>query len=381
MKAPSFVRYLLPLSALSQAENRACFSPRSWNRKRILAGTGLVLALAGVATLSLLTQDASDPQTAFARAPSGQYAVVARNTGDNTIVTVVGADKSDSPIEIATVPHLNGFSARGEVSPSGLHVALVTPDSISHGRPIAALVTLNLETGELRRIAEGLDPLQNPLLRTDSTAIVVTRNASNTTGIPVVQVIEVTLDGTETVLETHTGAGLVAPIGFDMEGRLLTIKLDSRGSTLTRAGTEIRWLSTHITRDWSLSPDGSRLAFVEANTWRGLRYLPRIASIEGNGGVTAASTSNRQALGTTWKPSGSPLFGNEPYAPLGGVRAQAESGFDVPLEYSWDGSSLAVHHWSGNSFDNPGTPRLEVVSRFGRKQLNGFTRFYGWSAR
>ena len=208
--------------------------------------------------------------------------------------------------------------------------------------------------------------------------MLVTRNAEDGG----VSVTRVALDGKETVLETHPRAVAVAPLGFDGEGRLLAVRIDGRGSTLTREGAPIRWLSAHITRDWSLSPDGTQVAFVEANLARGLRYLPRVVSVEGDGGVSAATTTTRQALGSAWAPEGdTPRFGREPNASPGSVSAQGPGGFDVPLGYSRDGRSLAVRHWSGPSFLTPGTPRLEIVSGSGRQSLTGYTRFFGWSAR
>ncbi len=346
----------------------------------------LAALLAGAAAISLLTQSGGPPETAFARAPSGHYAVLARNTGDATVVTVVGTGQRAAPMEIATVAHLRGTHLRGTVSPDGRHVALIAPDRLIAGQPIASLIALDLETGLLRRVGEGLQPLQDALWTPDSQAIIVTNAVRADTGLAVA-VVRVEMDGAATTLETHHGAVTVAPLGFDGEGRLLAVRIDAKGSTLTRGGVAIRWLSEHITRDWALSPDGSRLAFVEANTGQELRYLPRVVATAsaGDGVVSAASaaTMTRQALGAVWAPAGAqPLFGDEPPpSPPGDVRAQTGSGFDVPLGYSRDGGALVVRHWSGGSFAEPGTPRLEIVNGRDRQALRDFSRFFGWSVR
>ena len=384
MNAPSSHRRVTPLLALSRAAAGRLRASAALDRRRPFAVLALAVVLLGVATVALLAQSGGPPRTAFAGAASGQYAVVAKNTGAATVVTVVGTTQNAAPIEIATIPHLHGFSLRGAVSPTGRHVALLTPDIAIAGRPFAALIVLDLETGLSRRLAEDLDPLQDVLWTPDAAALVVTRNVRTVEGEPGVAVARVEFDGAESVLETHLGAGMGAPVGFDVQGRLLAVRIDARGSTLTRDGAEILWLSTHVTRDWALSPDGAWLAFVEVNLWQGLRYLPHVVSIEGGGGVvSAASTPTEQALGVAWSPSGdAPSFGSEPPAPPpGSVSAQGPAGFDVPLAYSRDGAALAVSHWSGNSFDEPGTPRLEIVSGAGRQSLNGFSRFFGWSAR
>jgi len=384
MNAPASFRRVTPLLARSRAAAGRLRARAANDRRRPFAVLALAVVLLGVATVALLAQSGGPPRTAFAGAASGQYAVVARNTGAATVVTVVGATANAAPIEIATVPHLHGYSLRGTVSPAGRQVALLSPDTAIAGRPFAALIVLDLETGLSLRLAEGLNPLQDVLWTSDAAALVVTRNVRTADGEPGVAVARVGFDGTETVLETHLGAGVIAPVGFDAQGRLLAVRIDARGSTLTRDGAEVLWLSTHVTRDWALSPDGAQLAFVEVNLWEGLRYLPHVVSIDGGGGaVAAASTSTGQALGAAWSPSGDALsFGNEPSAPApGSVSAQGPAGFDVPLAYSRDGAALAVSHWSGYSFDEPGTPRLEIVSGSGRQSLDGFSRFFGWSAR
>ena len=350
--------------------------------RRVLAWIVVAALFAIAATLALLEQAGGPPQTAFAHAPSGQYAVVARNAGAATVVTVVSAGVTADPMEIATVPHLQGFHLRGTVSPSGRQVALLAPDHGLAAHPLASLLALDLETGLVTRLAEGLDPLQEALWTPDSTAIVVTRGGRTATGELRVAVVRIGLDGRETVIEQHAGALMVAPLGFDAEGRLLAVRIDADGSTLTSAGEPLRWLSAHITRDWALSPDGTRIAFIEASTWGGLRYVPRVVAIEGTGGVAAASTSTTQALGVAWSPAGDgPSFGREPSIPPGSVSAQAPAGFDVPLDYSRDGSALAVNHWSGASFAEPGIPSLQIVTAERRQSLDGFTRFFGWSAR
>ncbi|HMO97365.1 MAG TPA: hypothetical protein PKD27_14735, partial [Tepidiformaceae bacterium] len=56
-------------------------------------------------------------------------------------------------------------------------------------------------------------------------------------------------------------------------------------------------------------------------------------------------------------------------------------GFDIPLAYSGDGAVLAMTHWSGTDFDQPGSPALQLVYGSERVSLAGFTGFFGWSQR
>lgn len=346
-----------------------------WRRAAaLLAAAGALAALGAV----LFARGGGPSATAFAGAPAGQYAVVTRAVEAGSVIGVVAAGDGRA-IEIATVPHLPGFAPRGSVSPNGRWLALVAVTGGAPARPLAALLALHLETGERRVLAANVDPLQRAVWTPDSSAVAVTRG-----GADGIEVLRAGLDGAETVLERRRGALGVAPVGFDATGALLAVVLDGRGSTLTRAGAEARRLSAHPTRDWALSPDGARLAFVEANLDGGLRYLPRVAAVA-DGAVAAAFGGvgeEGQALGAAWPPDGgAPRFGREPETAPGGVRAQAGGGFDVPLGYSRDGAALAVRRWSGSSFAAPGEARLQIVAEGERRAIAGFGRFHGWTAR
>ncbi len=354
--------------------------------RRLLAAGGLAVALAGVGAFALLGRGGGESPAAFASAPTGSYAVVARSYGDSDVITVVGAPPSEIAIEVATVPHLPGFGIRGAVSPNGRFLALIVPDGGTPSRPVAGLIMVDLVSGGETRLGEGVDLLQDPLWTPASDAIVVTRSESSSGKGSDVSIVRAALAGGEQEIERHENVLAVAPVGFDGSGALLTVVLDERGSTLTAAGNEQGNLSRHITRDWALSPDGAQLAFVEANLDQGLRYLPRVVAI-GRGGVAAMAAAplydSGQALGIAWDPARlTARFGAEPGAGSGGVAAQGTaSGFDVPLGYSGDGAFLAVRHWSGSGFDAPGRAQLEIVDDHGRQALPGFTRFFGWAAR
>ncbi len=362
------------MNAPSSLTTRPRLSPRA---RRALALLAAAVALAALAAV-LLARGGGPPTTAFANAPAGQYAVVARGEGAASVIGVVNA-AGGRALEVATVPHLPGFAPRGAVSPNGRWLALIAVTGGVPAQPLAALLALHLETGEARILAASVDPLQDALWTPDSGAVIVTRG-----GPDGIDVLRVGLDGAETALERGRDALAVAPVGFDAAGRLLAVVLDGRGSTLTRGGADARHLSAHLTRDWALSPDGSALAFVEANLDGGLRYLPRVAAIAG-GAVSAASAGGfgeGQALGAAWPPNGgAPRFGHEPERVPGGVRAQAAGGFDVPLGYSRDGAALAVRRWSGSGFAEPGGARLQIVAGGERRTLAGFSRFHGWTAR
>ncbi len=329
-------------------------------------------------------------RTAFASAPAGEY-VVAANSGEGAdVIFVAPATNPDAAIEIATIPHLRGYFARGAVSPEGRRLALVVADGGTPANPVAALYVLNLETAALTRLAATVDYLQTPVWAPDGQSVYFTRTATSGSPLAQVPVFRAGVDGRveNEVLRFDAALG-VYPVAFDPAGRLVSVVIDGRGSTAYRDGVEAARLSAQITRDWALSPDGALLAFIEADASAGLRYQAKVISLEGaaGGDVAAQSASAQgQQLGASWKPgAAAPTFGAEPLSAAsdGAALAQAaSSGFDVPLAYSAAGDYLAVQRWTGSGFASPGHVTIEVVSEDGgRTPLGAFTRFFGWAAR
>ncbi len=357
---------------------------------RLIIGVSLLAALVAIAPIvgGVLGWGTPSvrPSTAFADAPAGNYAVVTRNEGQFDVLSVVWAENPGSATEIARVPHLEGFTSTGTVSPDGTRVALVTVDAGSTSRPVASLIFANLETGELYRAALAIEPMQQPVWSPGGGSVVVTRSAIEGH----VDVIQVSLDAKETVLGSYSGVLGVYPVGF-ADGELVQVTIDGRGSTAQKSGADIASLSPNITREWQLSPDGSEIAFIDLSTAAGLKYLAR--SIRLNPAEATAARQSLEtsvsALGVAWNPAdGSVKYGIEPGESAPGVSAQSLTaseggtvGFDVPLAFSTDGELLAVTRWTGPDFANPGTSSLQIVNSAGRATLGGHTRFIGWSKR
>jgi hypothetical protein len=323
------------------------------------------------------------PKRAFATAPAGLYAVFSRSDRATDVIFAVAADGGGGLREIAVVPHLDGFSSLGAVSPDGRTLALVVADGGSPARPTSSLMVVDLSTGSLTRLAAGVDRLQTPLWATDSSSVIVTRT---TEGAPLADVmfVRVAADGGgETRLRDVRGALGAYAVGFDQAGGFLAVVIDARGSTLVRNGAEDVPLAPNVTRDWRVSPDGSAIAFIEASTTNGLRYFQRVLPLDAQGARAQVGAPTAPALGVAWAPgAATPTFGNEPgQGGAGSARAQSTSeGFDIPLSYSPDGRLLAVQSWSGRSFDDAGTMRLALVSGSSRTVVPA-TRMYGWAAR
>lgn len=342
----------------------------------VLAVMPIVAAVVGPASSGSVTR------SAFANAADGMYVVGVRSEEQVDVVLVVPSSGGD-PIEVARVPHLPNFGSTGAVSPSGRFLALVTPDQGTATAPLGTLHVLDIETGVVRTLAKGLDVRQVPAWDRAETSVVVRRTRLFADGAATVTFDRVGLDGYSRELGRATGVAGAFAVGFDPADRFVAVVLDGRGSTLVRDMAEVMTLSTYITRDWRLSPDGTELAFIETNLEGGLKYLPRLARLDGDekGAALAQANGDSQALGVAWRPDGTLEFGLETAA-VAGVSAQsAVSGFDVPLAFAPDGSVLAVQHWSGDSFENAGTMSFEITGPGGRVTVQGITRFIGWTAR
>ena len=350
----------------------------------VMAIAPIVAAVLGIGGATVSTR------TAFASAPAGEYAVMGRSEGNQDVITVASAQTPGAVTEVVRIPHLEGFTSTGTVSPDGKQIALVTVDGGTRTLPVASLNVVNLETGKLVKAAENIVPSQSPVWSQGSDRVIATRMPSGNAATGTIETVSVGADGDdERVLSSLDGVLGVYPVAFDPAGKLVSVVINRQGSVLVRDGSNETVISPHVTRDWKLSPDGSELAFIEADTTGGVRYLARTLRVDGAAGFeTQAMTAAVSALGTAWAPNGRVTFGTEPgQEAAGGAQALTagrgvpEAGFDVPLGYSASGNALVVTHWSGSSFRESGQPALQLVTLDGRETYEIFTRFYGWSER
>ena len=376
-------------------------TPRRGHFQHILIAAALAAAVVAVMPIAFAIfgdfGPVGGPVTAFASAPPGDYAVVARTEGDIDVIAVAAVNDPLNATEVARVRHLPGFSTKGSVSPDGKRVAIVAPDSGTSSQPRASVLLIEMETGMQTQLARDVDPQAPPLWTRDGSAVVVARPLGSASARSVVRFVRVRVDGGgEHVMSEHAGVLGAYGIGFDPRGRFLAVVIDGRGSTLVRDGADVLLLTTQISRDWRLSPDGTQLAFIESNLDGGLHYQARLQALDGSGpGASAQGLGDgTQQLGVAWRPgSGGPTFGSEGAlaTPASGQALTAASalsdgvtgggGFDVPLGYSGDGTALAVNHWTGTGFAQAGKVSLQVVTDGGRTELAGFGTFFGWAAR
>lgn len=356
----------------------------------LAGGLAALMVVLPVMTAIFGGSDAS-PSTAFAAAPAGNYAVVVRSDASVDVVEAVNPVTGET-FELARIPHIEGYTSYASVSPDGQRLAAVVADSGQLANPVGALLFIDLGTGESVRAAEGIDQLQQPVWASDSASAVVTQTTQSETTLASVRFLRAQVSPGELRVVGEVAASGAYPVGFDTEGRLFAVAIGGEGSALLRDFAPLLVLGPGATRDWRLSPDATALAYVELVTDGGLKYIPRVVDLgdEVKGSVSGqsiaeASTEPIQSIGVAWEPgSKSPVFGYERGETAAGVSAQSatsNSGFDVPLAFSPDGSALAVQHWSGDTFAAPGQFTIQLHSGSGVLPIDSASRFYGWARR
>lgn len=260
---------------------------------------------------------------------------------------------------VASFPSRFGLHARGSASPRGDRLAIVSTTAV--GSTYARLTLLQLPTGAaplppeaVKREAPGtIDYLSTISWSRDGATVVATRTATpDATGRSSVAILEFDAASlASTTLATFENVYGAAPVGFSIDGQaLFVVVTDQSGSNLwaVRSGRtqKLAALSPGRTRDWSLSPDGSRLAYVDI-LGSGERAYAGKTLVIATGSVIDSNLSMNE-LGPAWQPGSQvPDFGG----PGGNVQlAQVSSNgpapYVVPASWSPDGSTLAATVYS-----------------------------------
>lgn len=336
------------------------------------AAIPFVLALVAI-SLTLFAWAMFAPSNAGAPAASVPYADISEVRsvayilpgGEFDDVVVEPADGRSAPRVIASFPHsgLTGFHARGAASPHGNQVAVLWLPSFSTR---ARLSIVDVATGEARPVEGAFDYLSRVAWSPDGRKVALT--STSTTGGRVTTVFEVdaqTLFPRPVAEFPETLE--VAPAGYSFDSaRLFIVVVDQRGSNLhAERGGKVQFvaeLSPGRTRDWTLSPDGSRLAFVDILGAGSRTYVGRTLVIA-TGAITTLPAEKNQ-IGAAWTP-GSPIaaFGG----PGGSWQLDStapEDAYLVPAGWSPDGwHMLATIHYAGSEKTGRQPTALELITR------------------
>ncbi|MCK9517539.1 MAG: hypothetical protein M0R74_00720 [Dehalococcoidia bacterium] len=364
----------------------------------VLALLGIVASLviwAAVSTRTLSNETSAAPLAATAESniSSVAYLVPAVRTAasgevHNADILYVREPGNEEARAISEFPFpfgATGLRAHGDASPGGDRVAIV------HGGPDPAQLSIvALPTG-IRVLAERSVDLLSPLAwSSDGERLAAVRTVERD-GVTEAQVIQFHAESGLTLdVATFETAHQVVPVGYSSGGnRLFIVVVDKSGSTLwvRHEGSQekLHHFSPGPTRDWSLSPDGARLAFID-RLGVGTRTYAGKTLLIATGAITEAAPGGDQ-LGTAWRPGKAAAdFGG----PDGSLRLDApepgEAAYVLPLRWAPDGSMLVATIYSASrDLSGTGSELIQLVpdrslSANGRELLSQEpgARFIGW---
>ena len=197
-----------------------------------------------------------------------------------------------------------------------------------------------------------------------------------------------------TLLERDDVGGLY-PVGRAAGGPAYAVAVGAGGSALIAigdGGVSVLPFAAVVTREWSLSPGGSQLAYTEQ---RGAALRVMVLDLAGPGLRTAQAVEPGPAGGSAspvWGPGGTlhaGHFGDDTSGsgPGGGeirsagVRVTAAvAGFDLPVGWSPDGAYLALRSFDGTGPGDPGTEGVALLGPDGASQVvtGDGLRILGW---
>jgi len=353
----------------------------------------IVVTVIGWAALvhSPAATDESPVQAAAATAADFHSIVYSDPTPTTDAIYLRSMSADAQPRLLTTFPVIGGLHAHGVASPGGGSVAVLAaePGGASAEGATANLYVISLPSGVRSQMNGTFAYLSRLAWSPDGRYIFATAPQLASTGHADVVVTD-TYSGVTSRAARFPGAFEAAPIGFSADGaRLFVVTVDASGSTLWQEQdskvTKVAALSAGRTRDWSLSPDGARLAFVDV-LGSGSPGLVGRTLILATGAVNTTPATADQ-VSPAWAPgSGVPVFGG-PGGELKLTAPNQASAYPAPQGYSPDGTGLVATIFPSN--DDTGTTTklqaqspgsLEIVSPTQRVLLTDApgAAFFGW---
>jgi dipeptidyl aminopeptidase/acylaminoacyl peptidase len=361
-------------------------------------------------------------------------------------------------VQVASVPHKTGWAITPALSPDGKKIAYnAMPDDGLFPNADAVTYILDLASGKSELVAAGVDLLTTPRWSPDGGLLFLRRNLEEEVTIILLDLREPEENGepaagedkpppVRTVLRRHVSDVLsYIPLGFDAKSATMyfvqiqggtesgsylgrygpatgeavaTATAIADATATVTAGTPspvpspnaspaplpgdvFLVLSDQIARDYALSPDTGRVAFLVPGLVEGQivsrTYVADIKSEVVSALQSPAGLAPGDQLSPAWHPDGKSVAigqlpgGGEPgrvaVVPLDGGQPlflpPPDKGFDQPLSWSPDGKFLAVTSFSGESLGNPGPSRLVFVSVNGQRPAapeGAEIRAVGWLA-
>jgi dipeptidyl aminopeptidase/acylaminoacyl peptidase len=352
---------------------------------RSLAVSGLVGVLAGFAILAFAISRTGSGPSGGAFAP-GESVVYARfGTTADTVLRAPAAG-SASPRKLFEIAHAREFGIVPALAPDGRAFAytVLSPDTPDAAADTPAELWLaGLEAGAVpRKLASGFDLMVRPLWTPDGSGVIVRRSGGGDGPYELVRVD--VASGAAGTLATSSLA--LFPVAWGADRSLLYVEVGPAGSDLYRleaggAGVRVAHLSDGLTRDWALSPDGGKLAFLAPSQGQQAKSVVEVLDVAA--GAVSAVGGATDEFGPAWTADGRLSYG----ALQGGVRVGTEAlagparGFDVPLAWSRSGSAVVARTFDGSSVTAPGRQSLTLLAVGGARKTiaTGEVTFIGWT--
>jgi dipeptidyl aminopeptidase/acylaminoacyl peptidase len=372
-------------------------SPRQANNYLawVIAAFGLALML--LLFLSFMADSRPAPSGEVAGSITSRIAYLEFGLNADTL-WIAEAAAPDRRQEVFSIAHAAEYGAVPAVSPDGRRVAYTAlPEGLARPEPDspAGLWVASIEAGDQPRLlADGVDLLVAPLWTPDSATVVFRRSTE------AAQVIAIAgIEGGEERVIAYSETESLFPVGFTAgAGSLYFVGLSEYEGTrlyevslATGVDREVATLSPGLTRDWALSQDGSKLAYLEiAFTEAAVASRASVLDLAG-GGVVSLTAAGELALGPVWSDAGRLAFGvfdpatGEASLLLvdGASRSRIERpgpGFDVPLAYDAAAGAYLVSAFENDSFTAPGRSTLVLVAPDGTRKtvVEGEVTLVGW---
>ncbi len=304
-----------------------------------------------------------------------------------TLWLVAANDPTGARQRLADIPHAWSWDIEAAIAPDQrAAAALIIPPGGWNPQRHAALLRIDAST--TTQLATGLD-LRGGVIWSDDGARIAARRGG------AIVVFDAS-DGTSRTALTAKGAQSLHPVAL-RERALWVASIDAAGSHLLQLDLADRidaageanpiarrmQISESATREWTISPDGSRLAFTDL---RGSRLSVRVIMIDpiGAAQVDRASTRSTHWSGDAAPDSSAPLWRSDGGLEIGSWRgAASQGGFSLPLAWSNGGRDgdawLALRSFSGSGPGDAGEERLALRGPNGIERLapRGFA-FIGW---
>jgi Tol biopolymer transport system component len=331
-----------------------------------------------------------DSSGLVARATGSPQLIYSEFSQNSDTIWTAAADNLSQRRAIATVGHAPEYGIFPSLSPDGHRIAYTVLPPDGGQADIAAPAEVWVMDGNgagRRRLAVDADLPVTPVWAPDSGSLVFRRSVPRENAAGSFQLVRITLAGVETVL-VNADAGLF-PVGFSPDGATFYyVQLSADGTNLGRVAATggpaapVAHLSDDFARDWHLSPDGTRLAYLAPrDTGDRVSYSATVLDLGGDSAApvlraASAMLSDADEFNPIWNPNGRDLTvgrltsgsAGAPALQMAAAGVGAERslaapprGFDVPLAWSADGGYLAVRFFEGSSVTNPGRSWVMVV--------------------